>query len=61
MPHVRGQLVAADVVADHDDLLAAARERIEDVDRLGERGVIGVDDLGEDDEPHGVSSARARA
>ena len=57
-PHVRGQLVPADVIAEHDDLLAAARERLEDVDRLCERRVVRIDDLREDDEPHRLSGCR---
>ena len=55
------QLVAADVVAEHDDLVAATRQRVDDVDRLRERRVVGVDDLGEEDEPHGRSVRGAPA
>ena len=57
-PHVRGQLVAADVVTEHDDLVTPARQRIQDVDRLCERRVVGIHHLGEDDQPHRLSGCR---
>ena len=58
--HVRGQLVPArresQITTTSSQRRASARD---DVDRLRERGVVGVDGLGDEDEPHGQRASRA--
>ena len=44
--------MAADAVAEHDQLVEAAGERGDEVDRLRERGMVGVEHLREEDELH---------
>ena len=46
------QVVAADRAAQDGDRLEAAGERADEVDRLREGGVVGVDRLRDDEEPH---------
>ena len=51
--HVRGQpAVRTDRRAEDDELVRARCERVDEVERLRERGVLGVERLGDEDEPH---------
>ncbi len=54
------QGMSAGVIAEHGDVLAPPGERVDHVDRLRERRMVRVDDLGCEDEPHEATSARAR-
>ena len=59
--------MAPDAVADHGHVLTAPGESADDVDRLGECRVVGVDGLRDDAEAHAqcapaiVSSTSARS
>ena len=48
---VRGQVVAADRVAEHVDLLEAGGELADDVDGLRQHRMVGVDLLRDEEEP----------
>jgi hypothetical protein len=57
-PHVRGQVVPPDGIAEDVDRLAAGGELAHDVHGLGEHRMVCVDLLGDEQDPHG-SAGRA--
>ena len=59
--HVRRQVMASDGVAEDGDRLAPRRERANDVHRLRQHRMVGVDGLRDEDEAHGQRTVPATA